>query len=109
MSHVVTFFSLLLYNKGCVLLKWIIFKYHVYRPFAGIPDISFKIVLLLHMVEVVIDGGKGVCVTWFELLAFIYNILIAEFLLLHPLPKDYAYSYKEGYYYLLVPTCEASG
>ena len=31
-----------------------------------------------------------------------YNILIAEFLLLHPLPQDYAYSYKKGYYYLLV-------
>lgn len=101
MSHVVTFFFTS-FNKSCVLLKWVIFKYHVYKPFAGIQDISFKIISLLHMVEVVIDGGKGVCVTWFELLAFIYNILIAEFLLLHPLPQDYAYSYKKGYYYLLV-------
>ena len=52
------------------------------------------------------EGGG--CDVWFELLAFMYNILIAEFLLLHPLPQDYAYIYKKGYY-LLVPTCEAAG
>jgi hypothetical protein len=61
------------------------------------------------MVEVVIDSGKSVRMTY-DLNYWLLNTFwLQNCYSFTPSPQDYAHIYEKEYYYLLVHTCEASG